>query len=305
MNRYLNILLITVLVTTLSINNIKAQSPETTPVPLAPMIVGGDIASPGAWPWQVYLEVGDFQCGGILIDKEWILTAAHCIYDTDANEKPTQLMPVTSMAVVLGAHNIEAQEPSQQKLMVAQAIPHEQYIITEIDDVALLKLANSAILNDRVKIIAPVRPNDESLTAAGVAAIVTGWGDIGDGNSSAQLKQLYVPIVSNAECQRAYQSFDTITAEMICAGGRAGEDSCMGDSGGPLVVPTGNGYLLAGVVSFGSPDGCAQPGIPGVYARVSHYVDWIEGKIGHSVSPTPQPTFTPNYWIYLPLIVKN
>ena len=57
-----------------------------------------------------------------------------------------------------------------------------------------------------------------------------------------------------------------------------GKDSCEGDSGGPFVVPMGNGeWGLAGIVSFGSPLGCAAPNAHGVYASVPYFYDEIMG----------------------------
>ena len=48
-----------------------------------------------------------------------------------------------------------------------------------------------------------------------------------------------------------------------------------GDSGGPMMFPAPNGthFYTIGVVSFGYR--CADRRIPGVYTRVTAYLDWI------------------------------
>lgn len=127
------------------------------------------------------------------------------------------------------------------------------------------------------------------------------------GPASQVLKQVTLPIVTEARCNKAYQRH-RITANMICAGGVADQDACQGDSGGPLVCAQsvtdryGAGdagssssvrsravlrnriggskqrWCLAGVTSFG--DGCGKPGMPGVYTRISSYISWINSQIG-------------------------
>merc|ERR1712045_1011137 len=71
-----------------------------------------------------------------------------------------------------------------------------------------------------------------------------------------------------------------ITKNMLCAGA-PGKDSCQGDSGGPLVCKSGRKYEQWGVVSWGY--GCASPGYPGVYVRLSKYVKnyWIWDNTGN------------------------
>ena len=86
-----------------------------------------------------------------------------------------------------------------------------------------------------------------------------------------------VPVISNDDCNDAYDG--DITEAMICAGhlGIGGKDACTGDSGGPLVCNHGGKAVITGVVSFGS--GCAKPDFPGVYSRVAYVLDWIKENL--------------------------
>uniref|UniRef100_A0A2K6N1D8 Peptidase S1 domain-containing protein n=1 Tax=Rhinopithecus bieti TaxID=61621 RepID=A0A2K6N1D8_RHIBE len=93
------------------------------------------------------------------------------------------------------------------------------------------------------------------------------------------LKQVKVPIMKNHICDAKYHSglytgddVRIVRDDMLCAG-NSRRDSCQGDSGGPLVCKVNGTWLQAGVVSWG--EGCAQPNRPGIYTRVTYYLDWI------------------------------
>ena len=59
----------------------------------------------------------------------------------------------------------------------------------------------------------------------------------------------------------------------------SGVDSCGGDSGGPLVYRAiaDDPYYQVGIVSYGTKI-CGQ-GVPGVYTRVTSFLDWIQSKL--------------------------
>ena len=101
--------------------------------------------------------------------------------------------------------------------------------------------------------------------------------------------------MSNGQCMTntAYGRGD-ITAQMICAAD-SNKDSCQGDSGGPMVTNEGNHFSIIGVVSWGY--GCAQANAPGVYARVTNQLGWIQSKISGTTCPKPQ--FKMNLKIFL------
>lgn len=88
--------------------------------------------------------------------------------------------------------------------------------------------------------------------------------------------------LSYESCRTLYNSFNvTISRKQLCAGGEEKIDSCNGDSGGPIMIADSdsNGfsstvYYLVGIVSHG-PRKCGTKDWPGVYTRVSAYLDWI------------------------------
>ena len=266
----------------------QAQPPGTG----RPMIVGGQVAQPGAWPWQSFLLAqGNFGCGGSLIAPQWVLTAAHCLFRGPDGQPKTQL-PNDQLFAIFGLQDQRVLQnqtlpPEIQVRQVVQSFVNESYDQTTQDnDIALLQVSPPFNLTERVAVIGLVTPDEEAAIAGpGVMATVTGWGATSNGGQvSDELRQVALPIVSNDDCSALYPQ---LTDNMLCAGGlpQGGEDSCQGDSGGPLVVPAGGGtYKQAGVVSFGNQ--CALPGIPGVYTRVSRYIDWIASKMGGASKPS-------------------
>jgi secreted trypsin-like serine protease len=264
------------LLNAVSITN--AQGPDIVGVPT---IVGGEDAGVGEFPWQALVLPGGFQCGGSLITTEWVLTAAHCLFDQSGN-------PITAdqIQIYMGVHDQQdLGDSAVQQFSVIERVPHPSYSPNGNDnDIALLKLSSAATLNSRVQVVSLVTDADGALVAAGTDATVSGWGATSEGGNTADiLQKVVLPIVSNATCEGAVGG---ITENMLCAGVVAGGmDSCQGDSGGPLVVSDGgSGWKQGGVVSFGV--GCARPGQYGVYARVSQYITWITSHTGTTMPPT-------------------
>jgi len=139
------------------------------------------------------------------------------------------------------------------------------------NDIALLKLSSPVEVSSDVL---PVCLPPSKPTYAGKTAIATGWGTTSSGGSQPNtLREVNVPVLSDAQCKATGYGTSDILPGMLCAGTN-GKDSCQGDSGGPLIFQDGGGnYDQIGVVSWGY--GCGADNYPGVYARVNSYLDWI------------------------------
>lgn len=145
------------------------------------------------------------------------------------------------------------------------------------DDIAILHLCQPLTFSREVLYILPPDPAENY---EGMSALVAGWGSFNfqdRDKPSDILQEVRVNTMSNQQCNNS--KWGTITDEtkildsMICAES-PGKDACPGDSGGPLVVTDEDGeYRLIGVISAGLE--CAKPGWPGIYTRVTAFLDWI------------------------------
>jgi secreted trypsin-like serine protease len=168
-----------------------------------------------------------------------------------------------------------------QDIPIEAIIPHPEYNIEEKsvkNDIALIRLAHECDYNDFVKpICLPLTDQVRHSNLDGATLTVSGWGRTENTTISNVKLKVNVDVVPLIMCQSVYRR-ENLWTKQLCAGGVEGKDSCNGDSGGPLmkdVTDNINQYFyIAGVVSFG-PSRCGTKDKPGVYTKVSEYVDWI------------------------------
>jgi len=236
-------------------------------------IVGGKDAIPYSWPWQVALtQFGFFQfCAGSLISPQWVVTAGHCF---DGATDPSRYQ--VKLGVFSKSKN---NEPGEQVLDISEIHVHPEYKDEDpkmFFDVALLKLKSPVTFTDHISPACLPNANEE-LPDAGSTVFVTGWGDTREnGQDSETLKQVAVPLQSNAKCVTAYKG--KIHEEtQFCAGfDNGGKDACNGDSGGPIVFQdkTSGIWKQIGIVSTGT--GCARPKLFGIYSKMPAFMDFIK-----------------------------
>ncbi|XP_053987952.1 uncharacterized protein LOC128881189 [Hylaeus volcanicus] len=243
-----------------------------------PAHIDGD-AEFGEYPWQVAILKKDptesvYVCGGTLISSKHILTAAHCVKTYAARD----------LRVRLGEwdvnHDVEFY-PYIERDVASLHVHPEFYAGTLYNDIAILRIDHQVDFQKNPH-VSPACLPDKRDDFARSRCWTTGWGKdaFGDfGKYQNILKEVDVPVVSNQVCEhqmrrtRLGPGFN-LHPGFICAGGEEGKDACKGDGGGPMVCERHGRWQLAGIVSWGI--GCGQPGVPGVYSRVSYYLDWIQ-----------------------------
>merc|ERR1712212_938451 len=251
------------------------------PVSSSDRIVGGKEVNPKyKLPYQVLVSPctskGCLMCGGTILNKQYVVTAAHCLY---AGKDLMTLKGGATFRVMLGEHD---HCKATSSFVLASAVhKHPKFDMNNPsgdNDIAILKLSKDLTFSDKIKPVC--LPTSATKDYSGKASTVSGWGGTKaytplkpvDQPRQCALKEAIVDILKTSDKKCSNFIGDSTSTTKLCAWAK-GKDACQGDSGGPLTVAENGKYILLGVVSYGS--GCATEH-PGVYARVQGFLPWMK-----------------------------
>ncbi|XP_039764578.1 chymotrypsin-C-like isoform X2 [Pararge aegeria] len=225
-----------------------AESPDRKPkkncgrrqVTHTELIVNGALTKPGDWPWHVALYRIDrstikYICGGTLISKNHVLTAAHCV-----TIRGVPALPET-LSVVLGKFNLIGGDTESVEREVHSIVVNDQFDHRRLEnDIALLKLKSEAVFNDYIQPACLWYPKAvERLPGTEIFGTVVGWGFENTDALAPQLRKAKMPLVGESTCIKSNPVFYSKLLKnnnKFCAGYRNGTSACNGDSGSAFQV---------------------------------------------------------------------
>ncbi|XP_056411003.1 hepatocyte growth factor activator isoform X2 [Hyla sarda] len=236
-------------------------------------ILGGLSALPGSHPWLAGIYIGNLFCAGSLILPCWVVSAAHCFADSPRK---------SSVKVVLGQQLFNKTSDVTQTFEIDRYIFYPEYSVFKRNehDIVLIKLKRKdGHCAKKTPFVQTICLPDGITFEEGHTCDISGWGRMNEDETdyATVLQEAVVPIVSDNKCSSPEVYGSELSENMFCAGYfDCNVDACQGDSGGPLECQQDKTSYLYGIVSWG--DGCGRINKPGVYTKVSNYVQWINSK---------------------------
>ncbi len=226
---------------------------DTPPVISEPTeIIGGTMATAGQFPTVVAITAGGGICTGTIVDKDWILTAAHCI-DPRVLQLASQQAVTDSVRVYYSTTTINTTAGRANMRRAMMTIPKPTFNVQALgsNDIGLIKLAQP------IEGIVPSPINFEAAMApVGIVVQMAGFGatQVGGGGNVGIL--MFLNNRTSVSCSSLGGGSD---ANLLCFNQTDTKGKCSGDSGGPSFAMINGKPTVVGVTSFGDRD-CGQFG---------------------------------------------
>ncbi|KAM7352917.1 lectizyme-like [Cochliomyia hominivorax] len=238
-------------------------------------VVGGADAAVNSAPFIVsFQHSGIHYCAGSILNKNWIITAAHCL-SSKTLAKNTVL--------VAGSIHVAGTAKTTQRRTIDYYITHDLYLGGSSPyDIGLVYTKKAFIWSNAVAAIS--LPASESSATGN--AILYGWGSISKTNNAIYptlLQVATVQIIPLKTCEKALgaKGHDVHYTNLCTGPLTGGVGICTSDSGGPLIQNLKGKPILVGIVSWGKLP-CGQINSPSIFVKVSSFIKWIEK---HQVVP--------------------
>ncbi|KAL1771799.1 Testicular serine protease 1 [Sigmodon hispidus] len=243
-------------------------------------IYGGQMAMPERWPWQASLLFrGNHICGAVLIDKNWVASAAHCF---QRSRKPSDYR------ILLGYNELGSPTNYSKQMTVNMLILHENYnkFYSQGSDIVLIQLHKPVTYSSYILPVCV--PESTMEVPLNVSCWISGWGMLREDKflpAPFPLQDAEVVLLDDKKCEAFFVTpeistiqYKTIKEDMICAGDiNKGKSICRGDSGGPLVCSLDGYWYVIGLASWMA--ACLEPiSSPNIFTKVSYFSNWIKKK---------------------------
>ncbi|RWS22449.1 late trypsin-like protein [Leptotrombidium deliense] len=257
-------------------------------------VINGRSAYFGEVPWVTELQIrkgrSGYLCGGAILDRNTVLTAAHCIYSCEREipeQYSAQVCPSLKADVIrvcIGERNTADPNDGQTCYDSKKYFSHEQYKCcsgNHFNDIAIIKIVEGMDVprftkNGLGSTNSICLPNVDVTTGP---AYIAGWGrnNANTGSIPMTLQTASVNVISLQQCQKTFGQY--VADKQTCALGSRGESACSGDSGSSIFVEDRNQVSTAvGVTSFVANMRCT--GNPVAYAKIYSYLDFIKKNMG-------------------------